>query len=205
MNNLKERIKSNPRLKHWVLWLLAHPRKARPRWWVRVILNRFYHHHGKGSFIRRKSRCDVLPFNRFEIGRNTIVEDYTVINNGAGDVLVGDNARVGIGTVIIGPVTMGNGSGTGQHVFIGGFNHGYSDGGKNSKHQALDIRGVKIGDDSHIGANSVVLAGVTIGKRCQIGAGSVVTKDIPSFSVAVGNPARVIKQYNETTGNWDKV
>lgn len=42
-----------------------------------------------------------------------------------------------------------------------------------------------IGRESHIGANSVVVAGVTIGERCQIGAGSVVTKDIPAYSVAV--------------------
>lgn len=52
-----------------------------------------------------------------------------------------------------------------------------------------------IGRESHIGANSVVVA-VTIGERCQIGAGSVVTKDIPAYSVAVGNPARVIKRYD---------
>jgi acetyltransferase-like isoleucine patch superfamily enzyme len=112
---------------------------------------------------------------------------------------------VGIGTVIIGPVTMKNGSGTGQHVFMGGFNHGFKDGNQNSSTQALDIRGITIEEDAHIGANSVVVAGVTIGKRCQIGAGSVVTKSIPPYSVAVGNPAKVIKQYNHNSGEWERV
>lgn len=44
-----------------------------------------------------------------------------------------------------------------------------------------------------IGANAIILPGVTIGKNTVIGAGSVVTKSIPDYSVAVGNPARVIK------------
>ncbi|MHC1774070.1 MAG: DapH/DapD/GlmU-related protein [Lentimicrobium sp.] len=148
---------------------------------------------------------DVFPFKKFSLGTNSTIESFCVVNNGAGNVIIGENARVGIGTVIIGPVTMGNGSGTGQHVFIGGFNHGYTDGTQNSKYQPLDIKGVMIEDDAHIGANSVVLAGVTIGKRCQIGAGSVVTKDIPPYSVAVGNPARVIKQFNFETNQWEKV
>jgi acetyltransferase-like isoleucine patch superfamily enzyme len=99
---------------------------------------------------------------------------------------------------------MGNGSGLGQHVFVAGFNHGFSDASKNSSIQPLDIRPVIIEDEAHIGANSVVLAGIRVGKRSQVGAGSVVTKDIPPFSVAVGNPARVIKQYNPETGKWEK-
>jgi len=64
---------------------------------------------------------------------------------------------------------------------------------------------ISIADDVWIGANCVVTAGVTIGKHAVIGAGSVVTKDIPPFSVAVGNPARVIKKYNSETNSWEKV
>jgi acetyltransferase-like isoleucine patch superfamily enzyme len=46
---------------------------------------------------------------------------------------------------------------------------------------------------------------VRIGKRSQIGAGSVVTRDIPPFSIAVGNPARVIKRYDAESKQWIKV
>lgn len=56
-----------------------------------------------------------------------------------------------------------------------------------------------IGSNCFIGVNSVVLPGVTIGNGSIIGAGSVVTKDIPSNSVAVGNPAKVIKSNVKTT------
>ena len=53
---------------------------------------------------------------------------------------------------------------------------------------------VTIGNNVWIGGSSVVLPGVTIGDNVTIGAGSVVTKDIPSNSLAVGNPCRVIRK-----------
>jgi maltose O-acetyltransferase len=52
---------------------------------------------------------------------------------------------------------------------------------------------VTIGDDCWIGGGTIICPGVTIGNRCVIGAGSVVTKDIPDDSLAVGNPAKVIR------------
>lgn len=53
---------------------------------------------------------------------------------------------------------------------------------------------VVIGDKTWLGANVTVLPGVTIGEGAVIGAGSVITKDIPPYTVAAGNPCRVIKQ-----------
>ena len=55
---------------------------------------------------------------------------------------------------------------------------------------------ITIGDDCWIGGNSVICPGITIGNGCVIGAGSVVTKNIPSNSLAVGNPAKVIRKLN---------
>lgn len=53
---------------------------------------------------------------------------------------------------------------------------------------------VTIGNDCWIGGHVTILPGVTIGNRCTIGAGSVVVSDIPDGSIAVGNPAKVIKK-----------
>lgn len=66
------------------------------------------------------------------------------------------------------------------------------------------LRSVKIGEGSWIADNCCIL-GASIGKHCVIGAGSVVTKDIPDFCVAVGNPAKIIKRYNPESEIWEKV
>ncbi len=64
---------------------------------------------------------------------------------------------------------------------------------------------VVIGEDAFIGAGTIICNAVTIGKNAIIGANSVVTKDIPDFCIAVGNPCHVIKQYNKDTKKWEKV
>lgn len=56
---------------------------------------------------------------------------------------------------------------------------------------------VTIGDNVWIGGNSVICPGVHIGNNCVIGAGSVVTKDIPDWSIAAGNPCKVIRKITE--------
>ena len=63
---------------------------------------------------------------------------------------------------------------------------------------------VVIGDNTWIGEN-VCIIGASIGERCVIGSNSVVLSDIPDYSVAVGSPAKVIKRFNKSTANWEKV
>lgn len=200
---LKEKLKKNRTIKSFIIKLISPSLNPRPRLWVRLLVNPCVHKKGKGCKIRlRRSRIDVFPWNKFNVGDNVLIEDFTTINNGAGDVIIGNNSRIGIGSVIIGPVTLGNKVGLGQHVFIAGFNHGYADASIDSNEQDLVKSTVIIEDESHIGSNSVILAGVHIGTRVQIGAGSVVTKDIPSYCVAVGNPARVIKKFDFQKKEW---
>ena len=57
----------------------------------------------------------------------------------------------------------------------------------------VDKRNIIIEDDVWIGANSVILPGITIEQGAVIGAGSVVTKDVPSYAIVAGNPAKIIK------------
>jgi acetyltransferase-like isoleucine patch superfamily enzyme len=54
---------------------------------------------------------------------------------------------------------------------------------------------IKIGRGCFIGSRSMILKGVTLGDRAVIGAGAVVTKDVPAYSMAAGNPARVVRMF----------
>lgn len=63
---------------------------------------------------------------------------------------------------------------------------------------------MRIGEGSWLGENVCVI-GASVGKHCTIGANAVVTKDIPDYSVAVGIPAKVIKQYNFKTQRWERI
>jgi len=203
--SLQQIIKSNPGLKKFAHWLLVPTGQARPRLWVRLIVNRFVHKRGKGVKIRWSARLDVFPFNKFTIGEKSIIEDFATINNGVGEVYIGHHVGVGLANVIIGPVKIGNYVMLAQNIVISGLNHGYEDVAVPPRLQKVVTNEIIVEDDVWIGANSVITAGVTIGKHAVIGAGSVVTKNVPEFSVAVGNPARVIKKYDFKSNNWVKV
>jgi len=91
------------------------------------------------------------------------------------------------------PVTIGNNVFCAPGVQIYTATHPLEAIPRREKEKAMPIN---IGDDCWIGGNAIICPGVTIGKRCVIGAGSVVTKDIPDDSLAVGNPAVVIRKLN---------
>jgi acetyltransferase-like isoleucine patch superfamily enzyme len=200
--SLTATIKSNPALKNFVHRLIVS--NARPRWWVRFLVSPFIHHRGKGAVIRRRTRIDVFPFNKFSLGDNATIEDFCTINNGVGDVLIGDNSRIGLGSVLIGPVTIGKQVILAQNIVISGLNHTYDDVKLPIRLQKVTTKAIFIDDEAWIGANAVITAGVTVGKHSVVAGGAVVTKDIPPYSVAVGNPARVIKRYNFEKEIWEK-
>ncbi|SCM59560.1 acyltransferase [Petrimonas mucosa] len=203
-SSITDKIKANPVLKKRVLFLAMHPVKTRPRCWLRCF--RFlYMKKGKKSVIYRSVRKDIVPFNTFVMGNYSVIEDYAVINNAVGDILIGNHTRIGVGDTIIGPVTIGNKVNLAQNVVISGLNHNFEDIEKAIAEQGVSTSNTVISSNVWIGANSVVLPGVHVGKHVVVGAGSVVSRDIPDYCVAVGNPARVIKQYDVEKQTWVKV
>jgi acetyltransferase-like isoleucine patch superfamily enzyme len=198
-------LKSNKALKNLALWMMQPPMRPKPRLWISLLVNPFFHKKGKNALVRFNTRMDVFPFNKFVLGEWSTIEDFSCVNNAMGDVFIGNETRIGLSNTIIGPVTLGNNINIAQNVVMSGLNHGYENIDIAPRLQKCTTSRICIDDDCWIGANVVITAGVNIGKHCVIAAGSVVTKNIPPYSIAAGNPAKVIKQYNFDTAQWEKV
>ena len=103
-----------------------HPVKTRPNWWIRLF-DFIYLKRGKGSVIYRSVRKDLPPFNHFFLGKYSVVEDFSCLNNAVGDLTIGDYTRVGLRNTIIGPANIGNHVNLAQNVTVTGLNHNYQD------------------------------------------------------------------------------
>ncbi len=201
----KEHLKDNAKLKSVLIWMISAPDSARPRLWVRFLCNTLLHKKGRNSRIRFSVRKDLFPFNSFILGDCSYIEDFSTLNNGVGDLIIGHHTRIGLGCTVIAPVTIGNHVLLAQNIVISGLNHNYEDIRKTIHEQGVSTSPIVIEDDVWIGANSVITAGVTIGKHSVVAAGSVVTKSIPPYSVWAGTPAKMMKQYNFENGEWERV
>ena len=143
-----------------------------------------------GYFVR----LDAFgPLGCMRFGRNVQLNDFVHIGALA-TVEIGDNVLIA------------------SRVFISDHNHGRFD--VNTVEDGPDIapaqrplyaRPVHIGNNVWIGESACVLAGVTIGDGAVIGAGAVVTRDVPPRCVAAGNPARVIRCFDDSTHEWTRV
>ena len=92
-----------------------------------------------------------------------------------------------------GGITIGDCSLIGHNVVLATINHDLLPCNKRKNH----YKPVKIGKHVWIGSNSTVLPGVTVGDWAVIGAGSVVTKDVESYTIVAGNPARMIRKLTD--------
>ncbi|WP_428657804.1 acyltransferase [Runella sp.] len=202
--SLKTYLDGRPALKQIVHRMLIPKDQARPRLWVSWFVNPFIHKKHRSATIRSNVRMDVLPFNAFVLGAKSTIESFSVVNNGVGDVIIGEHCTVGIGSVVIGPVRIGSDVIIAQHVVMSGLNHVYEDINLPIHRQPVTTRPIVIEEECWIGANAVITAGVTVGKHSVVAGGSVVTRDVPPYSVVGGNPARILKQYDAKTGHWQK-
>jgi acetyltransferase-like isoleucine patch superfamily enzyme len=123
-----------------------------------------------------------LPQAGITIGKNCFIGEFNVVR-GQGGVRIGDGVY------------------TGPMVQIVAVNHVYLDPTRPIREQGITARGIIIEDDVWIGAGATVVVGVTIGQGSIIGAGAVVTSDIPPYSIAVGTPAKPIKDRRQLGNN----
>lgn len=191
IEKIYEWLKQRPEIKRKVHYCIVHPFKSRPRWWVRTFIMPCLIKKGKQARIARSVRKDLFPFNKFEIGKRSVIEDFSTLNNGMGKIIIGDNCMIGIGCVVVGDITIGNNVVSGQHCTFSGMNHNYQDLEVPIVNQGSYPLPTIIEDDVFFGSNVVVLPGVTIGTHSYIGAGSVVTKSVPPYSLVNGPAAKV--------------
>ncbi|MBV5329879.1 MAG: acyltransferase [Chlorobium sp.] len=136
---------------------------------------------GSGVRIEKEARLEaILNFNNKEYN---------------GEIFIGDNASIQPYLHIGAATTLRIGKNVlmASHVYITDHDHVFLDSDLHVGLQPLDVATVEIGDYVWLGENVVVLKGVTIGNNAIIGANSVVTKNIPPFAIAAGSPARVIR------------
>lgn len=190
---LRQRIKSAAGLKRLADFLIMNRVQTRPRWYVRMFAP-LYQHRGRHSVIHGSVRMDTPPYRRFSLGRRSVIESFCCINNAVGDVIIGDDSRIGLHCTVIGPVTIGSHVHLAQGIIVTALNHNYADPHKRIDEQGISTAPITIEDDVWIGANAVILPGVTIGRHAVIAAGAVVTKDVPGGTLAAGVPAVLKKR-----------
>ena len=190
---MSNRLNHNPKLKHALDWLIMNQRDARPRWYVRLLAP-LYQHRGRHSKIYFSVRMDTPPYRRFSLGRHSVVESFSCINNAVGDVIIGDYTRIGLHNTVIGPVTIGSHVNIAQGVTVTALNHNYDKPGIRIDQQGITTRPITIGNDVWIGTRAVILPGVTIGSHCVVAAGAVVTTDVPDNTLVAGIPAKTIRK-----------
>jgi acetyltransferase-like isoleucine patch superfamily enzyme len=143
---------------------------------------------------RIAERCYVSPragvfCDGLQLGRNSYIAGHAYVT---GELTAGADCTVNPYATVRGRVTLGDGVRIGAHSSLLGFNHGFAP-DRPVHRQPLTTKGITLGDDVWIGSNVVVLDGVSIGDHCVVGAGAVVTKDLPPWTIAAGNPARPLR------------
>lgn len=188
--------------------LLARIQEKLARTWFAVTFRNTFRSLGSGAYLVAPFRLDGAE--RIEIGTGTFIQrggwlycgeidrDYPpLLKLGEHCVLGYNNHITCVRSVEIGDFVL-----TANNVYISDNSHGYEDVARPIMQQPVVFKGpVSIGEGSWIGEN-VSIIGASIGRNCVIGANSVVTHDVPDYAVAVGVPARVIRQYDPDSRCW---
>ncbi len=201
---MKNLIK-NSKIKKFIHYCIIDNHTKRARFWYRFFVYPFIIKKGKQVKIRRRARLDLIPTKEIQLGNKVIIEDYAIINNCMGDIIIGDESSVTSRVKLVGPVTLGKMVTIGSGAQITGLVHSFENIDIPIKYQGCYTSKTVVEDDVWIGGNSVIIQGIKIGTHSIIASGSVVTKNVPPYSVVAGNPARVIKQYNHSKQIWEKV
>lgn len=147
----------------------------------------------------------LLAFAGAKLGANVRLMGIKVM--GPFELQIGDNTFIGEDTFLVGAIDsrikIGRDCDISSRVTIVTGTHELDPEGDRMAGEGFG-KDIVIGNGVWIGIGSIILGGVTIGNRAIIGAGSVVTKDVPDYCVVAGNPAKIIKKYDNVLKIWEK-
>jgi acetyltransferase-like isoleucine patch superfamily enzyme len=159
---------------------------------------------GKGVYLDHGTYLHACP-GGISIGaesrvmKNAILHVYNFRNLPQSGIRIGARSLIGEGCILRGQggITIGDDVYLGTLVQLLAVNHVFADTNRPISHQGITAEGISIGDGAWIGSGAILLDGVRIGRNAVIGAGAVVNKNVPDYCVAVGNPARVVRNLQE--------
>ena len=165
-----------------------------------------------GKRTRLKYPLKIQGKPNITLGNNVLVQYKTWLAsvpmaNNTCELVIGNNSVIGNFNHIYATksIVIGDSVLTADKVYISDNSHSFDNPQIPILNQPIkQLSKVKIGNGTWIGEN-VCIIGASVGKNCVIGANSVVTKDIPDYSIAVGSPAAVIKQYSFEKKEWVKI
>ena len=194
-----------PENRPWRTWLRSQREQVQTWWFRRGLRNLQVGSPGWHILQERLSRgssigVELVRRNEFymrtlpKCGEKLCIFPTTILYFPA-NIEFGYNVFVNRGVYIVAParIQIGDNALIGPYVVINSGGHRYADPDNPIRDQGHVDKPIVIESDAWIGAHATILPGITIGKGAIIGAGAVVTKDVASFAVVGGVPARHIK------------
>lgn len=167
---------------------------------------------GSNSFVYYPSLqnkpCNIFIGDNVTICKDSRLQIVGKHNNEEARIIIGSGSYIAFRCSMIAgeDIVIGDNVLLGSDVTVVSHNHGINP-EQNLPYmsQELATESIHIGNNVWIGDKVVITAGVRIGEGSVVGAGAIVTKNIPDYSIAVGNPAIVIKKYDFEMHRWVRV
>lgn len=176
-------------------------------WWLRLkCLQPFLGAAGQSSYLAPSVSIvglkNIFIGNKVRIFPGNRIETYN-----SGQIIIGDNCSIGQNVHITATeqtLSIGKNTTILGNVFITNIDHDYQEIGQHILEQPMLFRETSIGENSFIGFGASIQAGTVLGKQCIVGTNAVVRGIFPDYSVIVGVPAKIVKQYNPETKKWER-
>ena len=200
MNNLKNSysLSEKCQLAYWLLKSKIIDPKIRLMRFPNIIRGRKYIDFGNGLTTGVNCRFDC--FSSRPNSSKTLVFGNNVQLNDYVHIVAMDSVKIGDNVLMA------------SHIFISDNSHGSYKGDENDTNPNIPpiqreyaTAPVSIGANTWVGEGVIIMPGVIIGEGCVIGAHSIVNKSIPAYSVVVGSPAKVVKQFDFEKNKWLRV